>query len=416
VAVVVVVVVVSRGGRAVDIGRRSSARLVSDPKTFDPQRRQPLKFAHACDAGDVVTLGFLGDVLVHNAPHAQARQHGFSTLWAPIAPLLAAPDLTYANLEGTFDAKATARSSHGNRMIYDPALAQALANDGVDVVSTANNHGLDGNTAGLRQTLDVLDAAKIVHTGTRRNAAEQWFTTTTAKGLRFAWIACAEWSNESSARSLMLGCHRDRSELLALVKALAKGADVDVVVVTPHGGREGLPRADTVTRELHEALVDAGALIVVGNHPHALQQWEKRATPDGREAFVSTCSGASFTGLKKESDRRAGAFVVVGVARGPDGKARIRGVRHVPLEWSRKSGVYEMIPASEAIQRRVYASLSSWNQHAPSAPFDVVPQCREGYVDVAAVLGREKEACDNDTQCERGLRCVVGTVDGRCTR
>jgi hypothetical protein len=145
------------------------ARTPSDFRTFTPARRAPLVFDHACDPvqGELVVVGALGDMLFHNLPHKQAMKEGFSSLWAPMADLIRAPDVTYANLEGTLVPKAAwkkrRRSNIGNRVAYHESLAKALVDAGVDVVSTANNHAVDRWSQGIvARTSDRDDVRRRV--------------------------------------------------------------------------------------------------------------------------------------------------------------------------------------------------------------------------------------------------------------
>lgn len=402
-AVIAAAVVVTLKPWAWTGGRRDPRRTPSDPTTYLPAQGEPLVFPDACDHDEAqavdesekppqpVVVGALGDVLVHSGPHRQGLTHGFSSLWAPLAPLLAAPDVTYANFEGTVSgpgapALPKGRSTQGNRLVYDPGLASALASAGIDVVSTANNHALDGGTAGVIVTLDALTAAGIKTTGTRKpKAASPWFTVTETRGLRLAWVACSEWTNvrEPDRRApLVLHCHRHRDEVLALIEELSRRADIHGVIVTPHGGLEGLLRADRLTRALAHDFVDAGALAVLGNHPHVLQQWERVRAADGRDALVSTCTGASFTAIDEDA-WRAGAFLLLGLDRGPDGKARLRAVRHVPLVYERRDERFVLgparaseTPAAAKALARVLDLLSPKNEAPPALPFDLQPAPR----------------------------------------
>jgi poly-gamma-glutamate synthesis protein (capsule biosynthesis protein) len=365
-------------------GRYDLGRRPSDPATFVPLAGEPLQFAGACDAdqADVVTLGFLGDTLFHNQPYKQigGAAH-IGALWSSLAPLFASPDLTYANMEGTFTRTPRAKKTNGkNRLKYPPELARALKDSGVDVVSLANNHAGDGGARGMTSTLEIAHEAGLLTTGTRMKPGEPWHVVTEVKGLRIAWVSCTEWTNKPVPFERILHCHRDKRELLALVRELARTNDV--VIATPHGGFD-LParnRADKVTRALQRDLVNAGALLVIGNHPHVVQQWEKVPAPDGREAFVSSCNGAGFTKMKASS-RRDAVFLVAGISKDArDGKVRVRGVRHVPLIWHRVDGKYAMeaaalVPDGERTRARVHKLMSEWNESPPTAPVDPIPDC-----------------------------------------
>jgi poly-gamma-glutamate synthesis protein (capsule biosynthesis protein) len=402
-----------------------SSRVLSDPHTFDPLRRRPLEFSGACEQPTAtVNLGFFGDILVHNAPHLQGFAQGFDSLWQPLTPLFQAVDLMYGNLEGTFSKRRTKKSNSRNRMRYDPRLATALADSGFDVLSTANNHACDRGRQAVDDTLDVIERAGMVAVGTRRRSAlrpdppAEYAKFTDVGGLRIAWVACAEWTNSTKCGGQIMHCFRDKKLVIDTVRDLAQRDDVDLVVATPHGGRHLTPRADVVTRAFNRELVEAGASVVVGNY--VVQQWEKVTATDGREAFVSTCTGASFTQLKaKKGEMRAGAMLIVGVGRDQTGDVKVRGARHVPLVWSRHGRTSVIEPAEASAlgwraRRKVHGVMSSWNESPPLPPLDATPQCRPGYIDPGFALGSDGEPCSVDGDCAPGLRCTKGKRDGVC--
>jgi poly-gamma-glutamate synthesis protein (capsule biosynthesis protein) len=117
---------------------------------------------------------------------------------------------------------------------------------------------------------------------------------------------------------------------VAIVRELAARDDIDAVLVVPHGGDEYSHVPATRQRRLAGLVLDAGALAVLGNHPHVVQPWEKRVTPDGRETFVLYSIG-NFVSAQEELPRRASLIVQLVLVRGSDGKTTIAGVRYVPM-------------------------------------------------------------------------------------
>jgi poly-gamma-glutamate capsule biosynthesis protein CapA/YwtB (metallophosphatase superfamily) len=81
----------------------------------------------------------------------------------------------------------------------------------------------------------------------------------------------------------------DERALLPKVKAAA--AKCDALIVLPHWGDEYQPRPRPEDRQLARQLVEAGAVAVVGSHPHVVQPVEAVARPDGSEAVVAFSLG-----------------------------------------------------------------------------------------------------------------------------
>jgi len=377
-------------GAAAPAGRRAPASLPEGT----------LAFAGACDVdpAEVVTIAAVGDVLLHHELQKQAYTDpaGFGALWRDVALVLARTDLTYANLEVPIaqgldkQGPADDPGLRFDNRVYTgypffnahPSLAAALAEVGVDVVSTANNHALDRGAAGLVRTLDNLDAAKIRHAGTRRTTDDPWFAITEAKGMRVAWLACTLHTNfGKDDLGQVLHCFTQTKEVLEQVAALAKRDDVDAVIVTPHWGKEYDPVPQPKQRELARKLVDAGATAVIGAHPHVLQPWERIVAEGGREAFVHYSLG-NFVHHQRSLDRRSSIVLVLGLHRAETGKAAVVGARvipiHVRMEGDKQAFFVEAIDrAGEPADARalVVDMYGEANMMAPDDPLDVAPWC-----------------------------------------
>ena len=117
------------------------------------------------------TIGAIGDVMIQDAVKRSASTHGagapddgYSWLFAPVADLLAEPDLTFANLE-TPVAPDASRGTREFMFNAPPAAVAALRHAGVDLVSVANNHMFDQGRAGFEETLRRLDALGMRYVG-----------------------------------------------------------------------------------------------------------------------------------------------------------------------------------------------------------------------------------------------------------
>ena len=112
-----------------------------------------------------ITVAAVGDVMPHmpilnSVRDLQTGSYDFGPVFAPIAPYLAKPDYTLANLETRLAGPGPGFS--GYPRLNSPAeLAYALKGAGVDLLATANNHSLDLGWDGITGTLDRLDAAGL---------------------------------------------------------------------------------------------------------------------------------------------------------------------------------------------------------------------------------------------------------------
>ncbi|MFT3915949.1 MAG: CapA family protein [Anaeromyxobacteraceae bacterium] len=273
-----------------------------------------------------VTFGATGDVMIQEAIKRTAAVHGagapddgYAWVLAPIADLLAGPDVMFANLETPV--APTANVGTREFMFNAPvAAAAALAHAGVDVVSVTNNHAFDQGRAGFEETLERVPAAGLRPVGAGPAGRSAGPTILEVNGLRIAILAYAYGFNQSGnecppkpgvgpRRSLdglgtggagapppetqrpdcLQASLLDRARAPEDVRAAAAAADA--VLVSVHWGVEydAQPRAEDV--ELARRLVEAGALVVIGHHPHVLQPVELLPRPDGGTALVAYSLG-----------------------------------------------------------------------------------------------------------------------------
>jgi poly-gamma-glutamate capsule biosynthesis protein CapA/YwtB (metallophosphatase superfamily) len=256
------------------------------------------------------TIAAAGDVLMHDAVKQTAAQHrtpendeGFGWLWAPVADLLSSADVTFANLE-TPIAPRSGRRSRSFVFNAPPTVLHALRRAGVSLVSVANNHVFDQGRAGFEETLRQLEAAGMPYVGAGEAGHESGPRFVEANGLRLAFLAYAHFFNqpgndclppgsgggeESPGRGCVRASLLDPERAVADVRAAAREADA--VIVSLHWGNEYQRQPREADAALAHRLVDAGALIVLGHHPHVLQPIELVTAPDGRTALVAYSLG-----------------------------------------------------------------------------------------------------------------------------
>jgi poly-gamma-glutamate synthesis protein (capsule biosynthesis protein) len=305
-----------------------------------------------------VTLAAVGDVLMHGAVKQSAAIHGagtpdagFSWLFAPIADLLAQPDLTFANLE-TPIAPQTSRGARAFVFNAPPDVVAALQHAGVKLVSVANNHAFDQGRPGFEETVRWLDAAGMLHVGAGQAPHAAGPIGIEKNGLKLAFLGWTFGLNQpgndcppKGAAACLQAAVIDADRMVADVRAAA--AQADAVVVSVHWGveYEQQPRAREV--ELAHRLADAGALVILGHHPHVLQPVELYRREDGRTAviayslgnFISNQSRLFVPGVTPEAvaATRDGVLLRVELARRDYGRGVVRvevsGADFLPL-WT----------------------------------------------------------------------------------
>ncbi len=235
-----------------------------------------------------LTLFAGGDVNLGREVGQRLAQDSSYAPFAGIAELWGNADLRFVNLEsGLSDQNGETQSPH-HRMIFTgtPAGAWALANAGITAVSTANNHIWDYGRDALFQTLDNLRAAGVAAGGCGRSAEEAYRPIRLqVKGFSVAIFALTHIWNQGpferhEARHYVAwaSVRKLRAALLATRK------EVDFLLVSYHGGAEYQDAPSEPTRAFVKAVMDLGADVVLGHHPHVIQGigWRQ-----GRPVFYS---------------------------------------------------------------------------------------------------------------------------------
>ena len=252
-------------------------------------------------APTVATLAVCGDVMSHmpvtnDAWDAERGVYDYTPIMAEAEPYVSAADYAVANLETTL---AGGPGYSGYPRFHSPdALAYDLKSLGFDLLLTANNHCMDTGFQGLSRTLDVLDEAGLAHVGTSRTLEEAQSDITVADvgGISVAFLGytygtngiplsgdapfCVNLFNTDYMTSLSTP---DTDRLLRDMAA-ARALETDLIAVMIHWGVEYRVEQNEYQERLADLLIENGADLVLGGHPHVLQPMEQRTVTgaDGR--------------------------------------------------------------------------------------------------------------------------------------
>ena len=297
-----------------------------------------------------VSFAVAGDVIPHEAVKAAAAaagdgEQGWAALLSDTAEVFEGADFGFVNLE----TPVAPENSHGTKaFLFDApvALPEALKASGIKIVSFANNHVMDQGWAGFTESRGHLKEAGLLFAGTSDDAATAWQPVITeANGIKVGWLGMTRWLNGNRNPDKDGQPHvnfypypgesngapgADEATVLAAVKAARE--QCDLLVVSVHWGIEyaTAPRPEDV--DLAHKMLEAGASVIVGGHPHVLQPIETYQTQDGRDTvifysmgnFLSNQSRSYVEGLNPDSngeprDEMIGLFSAVKRDYGPAG-------------------------------------------------------------------------------------------------
>lgn len=186
--------------------------------------------------------------------HKYYDSYGEGYFFENFKEIFEADDLTLVNLECVFT---TAENRVEKKFNIKGPLEYTgiLTSSSVEAVSMGNNHTEDYGPESTVDTKNALDAAGIVYA---INDIISYYTTD--EGVVVAMV---------SANITGEGNERDQYLLDGVVEARNQGADL--VIACCHWGIEKDNYPNDYQKNLGHALIDKGADLVIGNHPHVLQ-------------------------------------------------------------------------------------------------------------------------------------------------
>ena len=231
-----------------------------------------LAFLVFCGVGhaETVRLLFAGDIMLDDGPGrvVSAGRDPF----ASFSDVLAGADYRIGNLETPVASGGKALENKIAVFRAAPAVASVLARH-FDAVSVANNHSGDYGKSAFLETLEHLDRVGVRHFGGGRNLTEAHVPLWIEKnGLRIAVLGY----NEFKPRSFEAGpstpgvAWSEDDQVIDDIRA-ARAAGADLVIPFMHWGWERETEPCARQRVLARRLIDAGADLVVGGHPHVTQ-------------------------------------------------------------------------------------------------------------------------------------------------
>jgi len=288
----------------------------------------------------------VGDIMMHLPQTRSGYDPGTGTysfhhFFEEVKPLLSAGDWVIGNLETPL--------ADGDRRGYTgypefnapPELADALKEAGFNILTTANNHALDRRETGVLRTLENLRERGLVAVGTHASPEEAEMVTIVEKnGITLALLAYTYGTNGipiPEGKPYLVNLIDEEKMAADIGKARAAGADV--IAVALHFGNEYETMPNAEQKRLARSLLEKGADIILGSHPHVLQPYEIAdvGREDGSRGqgiilysmgnFISNQDRHSHDG--KPTD--IGAIFEIGIQKQmPGGPVSFTGVRATP--------------------------------------------------------------------------------------
>lgn len=291
----------------------------------------PAPAAEPAAAAGELTIAAVGDIMLGHRAEPYLAREGPAYPFVNVLPVLREAQFVIGNLESPISTRGTAVENKQFTLRVGPAGADALKAAGVRIVSLANNHIMDFGPLALQDTLAVLAENHILSSGAGMNLDDARAPALLKAGGRtIAFLAYSltfpvEFYAAAGRPGTAPGYREFVKRDIQRVRPVA-----DLVVVAFHWGAELMPAAKEYQQDIGRRAIDWGADLVLGHHPHILQELEVY-----RGRLIAYSLGNFVFG--SESDRTNTSIILLCTFRG----TALAKVEAVPLDVNNYRVAYQ---------------------------------------------------------------------------
>lgn len=239
----------------------------------------------AVTSTSAIRFAAVGDLLLAPPPGGQSYWRSAELITPSVRALFSEREVVFGNLECTLPGNGR-QIPFEPRVIVTPELVRGVKQAGFGIVSLANNHAFDCLEPGFENLRQLLNEIDLPHFGAGMTFDEAASPCILEKnGIRLGFLGAVD--ERSGTQQFAAGNQPGATPLhmadfIRRVRELRRR--VDHVVVSLHWGEERFLIPSPVQVEQAHELIEAGASLVIGHHPHVLQGLE---TVQGRPVVYS---------------------------------------------------------------------------------------------------------------------------------
>lgn len=208
------------------------------------------------------TLIFVGDIMMARGVEHEIKKNNnnYSYPFEKIGKFLKSFNIVFGNLEGAIVENPPVVSDTSFRFIFNKLASVALSQAGFNVVSLANNHADNMLNKGLVETRNFLNQNDIDYVGEPAGCGYE--SVLEKQGIIFL----------AFNKTYLHNC--SNGQLINAIKKVRQLNKNQFLVVSIHWGEEYKLIASQQQQELAYSFIDAGADLIIGHHPHVVQNIE----------------------------------------------------------------------------------------------------------------------------------------------
>jgi poly-gamma-glutamate synthesis protein (capsule biosynthesis protein) len=234
-----------------------------------------------CGNAASVRLIAVGDIMLGDSAicvgFGFASRHdsdGLRRLLSNVAPLLQDAQIGFGNLEAVLSGRGLDPDSLRSKQMRGlPEYATALRGAGFNVINVANNHAVQHGEEAFRDTVQALEMADIRVCGLR--GEDGWCSRPVVMPVGAVTVGIIGYCLRPRQYGTTTPPFAEGAaeEIRADVTRLK--STVNQVIVSLHWGEEFVQQPCESEVALAKSLIDAGAAVIVGHHPHVARPVER---------------------------------------------------------------------------------------------------------------------------------------------
>lgn len=338
------------------------------------------------DSSSSIKLAFVGDLMCHTPQIKSAKgldgSLNFNPTFELVKDLISSADLSFGNLETTIGDSND--SYTGYPRFRSPAeYLDGLLYAGFDFLFIANNHILDYGENGILKTIKQLKLKNFGYTGAFVNYNDyDSLRIINVNNIKLGLIAATYSTNGiplPEGKKYLVNLINLDSLKNQINKLRALGAEL--IIINLHFGDEYSVKPNYYQRLVVDSLLNFGADLIIGNHPHVLQPIEIQKSISSKiDSVVIAYSLGNFISNQREFKTSIGALLFIEIEKAYRNKIKLKKVKIIPT-YVFKGKIngdiqYKIIPITEdvlvngninfidkTILRNVYTFSKSFFKH-----------------------------------------------------
>lgn len=373
---------------------RTTYEHVEEKEDITENQKEKLQEPYIEEKPSKATILAVGDIMFHlpqvkSAYIKESNSYDFTSVFKYVKPYISAADISIGNFETVTSGNDIGFSGYP-RFNSPVETIQALKDAGFDILNTANNHALDRGKEGIINTIDYINSYGMKNIGTYKEPTED-ILIEDINGIKIAFLSyCYGFNGLESIlteEELSYMVNEIDEEKIKEDIEKAKLLNSDVVVVFIHWGNEYEREPSQYQIDLGRNMINWGANIVLGSHPHVIQKAEI-INVNGKDNFILYSMGNFISNQRKETMGNKytedGIMVKIELEKDKEKGTNIKDITYIPT-WVRKykedgTTKYEVIPIRDFLEdENLYLELSEYERNRISESFETTIELMTDY-------------------------------------